>query len=578
MKLDRRGLLTSLAATPALLTAGCALASEDEWPGPVTPGNELPRLPIGMNLAGIADWETGFPFRNLMWGARKWMSRNAFGGGPWNTEQAPYFEYDQDGYPLEVPLTTPGSAGVPQHLFTIVPNVRTAGRYVLLYDGEGSFDASLGTRIISQRPGKIVLQMTHREGLVEVIAIRKSVRGNHIRNIRILAQDEDPATLAEQPFLPEFLDFCRPFHALRFMDWGATNNSIEESWAERRKPSFYTMVGGSGDADGLWKPKPTSFERMYAGGVSHELMILLANTLDVDVWICIPHRANDEYIRQCAALYRNGLLRNQRVYVEFSNEIWNWQFLQASWMLQSKLAGEIVERRGSRAWEEKDGKLNGVNHPERMGALFSRAFRLWRQGWGDADAERVVTVCAIQAAWADASVRTIEWCLKDGSTDAIAASGYFGPGDTEYTYWAERGSQLTGADVIRSMWHVVERQGLKGNLLRYAVIAKNNGLRYVTYEGGQHIQPKNQQQTPYMPALSSAQNHPQMYELYIENLRQQLRIGCSLFCAFSSVGTQGARTGSWGSKSSYTAPNTVSPKYRALLDCNADRSSQSPTT
>ena len=29
-------------------------------------------LPIGMNLSGIADFAPGYPFLNLMWGARPW--------------------------------------------------------------------------------------------------------------------------------------------------------------------------------------------------------------------------------------------------------------------------------------------------------------------------------------------------------------------------------------------------------------------------------------------------------------------------------------------------------------------------
>ena len=55
------------------------------------------RLPIGMNLAGIADWETGFPFRNLMWGARKWSTRNVAEGGPWDTGEADAMPVDADG-------------------------------------------------------------------------------------------------------------------------------------------------------------------------------------------------------------------------------------------------------------------------------------------------------------------------------------------------------------------------------------------------------------------------------------------------------------------------------------------------
>ena len=85
------------------------------------------RLPIGMNLSGIADYEPGFPFRNLMWGARKWSTRDVAEGGPWDTGKADAMPVDADGYPLAAPFTPKG--GTPQIPFTIIPSVRPAGRF-----------------------------------------------------------------------------------------------------------------------------------------------------------------------------------------------------------------------------------------------------------------------------------------------------------------------------------------------------------------------------------------------------------------------------------------------------------------
>ena len=64
------------------------------------------------------------------------------------------------------------------------------------------------------------------------------------------------ADLAANPFLPEFLDFCRPFHCLRFMDWAVTNGSLEVKWGNRKRPSFYTMVGQSGDPEVRGERRP----------------------------------------------------------------------------------------------------------------------------------------------------------------------------------------------------------------------------------------------------------------------------------------------------------------------------------
>jgi hypothetical protein len=111
-----------------------------------------PRLPMGMNLAPVADWEPGFPFRNLMWGARLWMTRNARSATPWDTAAIDRFPLDRNGYPLEVPLTL-GGLEQPQTIFTVIPNVRPSGKYVLLHDGEGDFEGVLNTRVVERAPG-----------------------------------------------------------------------------------------------------------------------------------------------------------------------------------------------------------------------------------------------------------------------------------------------------------------------------------------------------------------------------------------------------------------------------------------
>ena len=86
------------------------------------------------------------------------------------------------------------------------------------------------------------------------------------------------ANYTTQPFNQEFLKKIAPFKVLRFMDWGATNGSTQANWSDRAKPSDFTYATGR--------------------GVPLETMIDLANTLQADPWFCIPHQANDEYVRE----------------------------------------------------------------------------------------------------------------------------------------------------------------------------------------------------------------------------------------------------------------------------------------
>jgi hypothetical protein len=573
MVLSRRLLLAagvSIGGIVGIERAGFLANARDIDTFPALPTNPaFPKLPIGMNLAGIADWEPGFPFCNLMWGARPWLTRNLDGSGPFATKTIEHFTLDENGYPLEVPVILPGQ-GQPQAVFTIVPNCGSAGNYVLLHDGEGEFEGLGATTIVSAKRGRVILNMKHDGTLIEQLCIKRSKRGNHIRNIRILPVADEKIDLTAQPFRQEFLEFCKPFHCLRFMDWGSVNNNIEENWSDRKRPGFYTMIAQSGDPDGRWGPPPTPFQRLFAGGVAIEIMIQAANATGIDPWFCIPHRATDDYIANFAKLVREKLDPKLKVYIEYSNEIWNWGFKQAGWMLQSKLAGALVEAKGGKAWKDLS-KTQGEGHPERIAALFRRAFAIWENEWRGPDRKRLIRVCTVQAAWFDASRRTLQWCIDNGGVDAISPSAYIGPDDKIYARWATLGSDLTPEQVISDLRaHISELRMHSGNK-DIVLYAKQLGIPYVSYEAGQHIQPKGQADLPYNPALAAAQTHPAMYELYVDLIRFHRDLGCKMFGHYSSIGRQGTRWGSWGAKRSYSTLNSDSPKMRALLAYNAPK-------
>ena len=570
MTIDRRTLLTTSAAGVGLLgvgASGLALNGFSSAIPSILKNSDFPKLPIGMNLAGITDWEPGFPFHNLFLGARSWETRNLDGSGPHSTNTQSSFQYDKDGYPLQVPVASPGNQE-PQTVFTYLPNSRKSGTYILLHEGEGEFEGLASTKILWSKPGRIKFRMSHVPDQYEAICIKRSKLGNHIRNIRLVAEADEKVDLDATPFLPEFLDFCRPFHCLRFMDWGSTNNSLEEAWESRKSRTFYTQVGGTGDPEATYGPAPTPFQYMYSGGVAIEYMIQLCNKLQINPWFCIPHRATDDYIAQFARLVKDQLDPRLNVYIEYSNEIWNWQFHQAGWMLRSPLAGELVEAKGGSPWKDAS-KKEGKDHPERIGALFRRAFAIWEREWTGADPSLLIRVCAVQAAWADASQRTVKWCVENGGADVVSPAAYAGPNKETYNSWEAAGARLTPQQVVADVLAGRDMARSENSIATIVRYAEDRGLKYVAYEGGQHIQPKGQAELPYNAALGAAQYHPAMYYLYVELLRLHRDLGCEMFCHFSSVSRQGTRWGSWGAKSTYTEPDEVSPKMRALVACNA---------
>ena len=95
------------------------------------------------------------------------------------------------------------------------------------------------------------------------------------------------------------------------MDWGHTNHSPIVEWSDRRKPWHQTQAGEY--------------------GVAMEYWIQLSNLLQKDPWICVPHQASDDYIRKMARMFRDQLDPNLTIYLEYSNEVWNWSFQQSHW-------------------------------------------------------------------------------------------------------------------------------------------------------------------------------------------------------------------------------------------------------
>jgi len=363
------------------------------------------------------------------------------------------------------------------------------------------------------------------------------------------------------------------------MDWQVTNGSLEKEWAGRKQPTFYTMVGSGGDAIGRWGAPASEFEQLFSGGVALETIIQLANLVQVDPWVCVPHRATPEYMREMAVLFKDKLDPKLKVYVEYSNEVWNWQFQQAGWMIQSKEAADRVIAAGGKAWKEGlvpdfslDGgaiaKDGGTDHPERMGALSRRCFEPWEAVFTGDDRARLVRVVGVQHAWLDTVERTVKWVMANGGADAVSPAGYFGPNDDIYARWEAAGASLTAEQVIADMREALEKDSAVWTRA-IGKVAKDAGLAYLVYEGGQHIQPKGQEEKPYLPALVAAQFHPGMYDVYMDNFAVHNEVGCKLFMAFSSISRQNSRYGSWGHQERYGQPRSEIPKYGALIDANA---------
>ena len=495
---------------------------------------------LGTNLNGINDWSTQVPFIDRFKSSRQWITQT---DGVWNTKENHLLDLDENGWVKSLPALE----DVPQYNYvsTIFTNL-DQGRYIVLYDGEGEIQYS--NQAIDQASsidGRDVINIGSNQSLTITIAeTDPNQTVDYLRNIRLIPEAYE-SRYETETFNPTFLETTQPYHTLRFMDWMKTNHSTQGEWSER--PTL---------EDSTWSTL----------GAPVEVMVELANTLDVDPWFTMPHMATDEYVTNFATYVRDNLEPERTVYVEYSNEVWNWQFTQARWVDQQA---------------KNDPNFNG-NWMNWFGKRTTEITEIWDQVFEETgQKERVMGVMAAQAAnrWtAQQALNYDSWSTEnkthaDYGIDAIAIAPYFGgylgknSNQAEVETWTldQLFDELTQGGVISDGPTGGALQKAYDNMANYADLAQQEGLELLAYEGGQHLVghggvENNQTITDLFIAANSDPRMGELYKEYFSNWYQQ---GGGLFMHFTDVG-EPSKWGSWGTLESIDEAG--SPKYDALMD------------
>lgn len=489
---------------------------------------DICRMEIGTNMSGFADWGVERPMKNLMKHVRPEVIGYIDGCWCWDSGVGTELILDSDGYPTHIPQTTSLGQALARYVISSESdngtNLQAGNTYVLLFDGTGNINIGGGAVINSNVPGRIEFLINNNQSNY-FIDITLSDTNDHVRNIRLLRIADEFADLNTQPFYQGFLNKIAPFAALRFMDWGHTNNNTVLEWTDRRLPSNLTYAGNR--------------------GVPYETMVQLANQAHKDVWICVPHQADDNYVIQMATYFRNNLDADLTVYLEYSNEVWNWIFEQAHY--------------------NADNAPSNLNYARAYSEKAKRIFRLWHQVYG-IEKNRVKRVLGIQTTYNWLNEQILSQ-LDQNEWDLGAATHYNGL-NHDATGNPVLSAASTPQDIItnaRNTWY---------ENLSYFKNDYNNiqlfGKEVVTYEGGQHFV-GNVFGIPYayQQSMWDAQVIPEMYGLYDEVLDSIRSWGCRLAMNFSLAAYRESVYGSWGAVDDIDTPPpfmTTAPKYQALLD------------
>jgi chitodextrinase len=504
---------------------------------------------MGINLAKVNYYSNEQPLLDIFKATTGWITGQ---GSTWDTGEESKLNLDANGWP-----TCICGSGGQQVTFTTIrallnrlsPPYYPAGQYIVLYDGEGTLAYQFDSvkNVALSTPGRDVLDVTPTSSGIEVYitATDPNNTGNYIRNIRVVYAPYESLLAAGEIFNPQFISRITPFTSLRFMDWMETNGSTE---------------------GGLWSARQTPSSAFWGGSrsIPVETMVTLANEVGSDPWFNMPIMATDDYITQFTTLVHQQLATNRKVYVEFSNEVWNGTFSQLSY----------AETQGKALWPTAVGSISdyviGLNW---YGMRTSQMCDIWKSVWG-ADASRIVCVIGSQAA--NAGITPTElgcslWsqapCAGNHGIDALAIAPYFG-----YTVPDSWTSDSDGG--LGKLFTEIDQGGLKTGgyptgMVQQALswiapqkaIANSYNLGLVGYEGGQGLLDSNDATTTTL--YIAANRDARMGSSTATFLQgwQQASNG-SLLSYYDDIGAY-TKWGPWGALEDVSYSS--SPKYDALL-------------
>ena len=252
---------------------------------------------ISANFISLNDYSRGNPFVNLVRQARPWGSP----ASPW----------DGTG-------TYDAATGWPNSDFGVVfvtSNIDMGGAYQLYAKGNAdiSVDFEPQTYITDKTydPTTNILSaiINIPESTTQIMIGFRNTTGPGLQDIILLQPGYDLTSKSNITNL--MLAHISRFSLLRFMDWTNTNGNPEVNWSDTTPVDWPQYTS----------PKNTPWQTI-------PFIVNQVNTT-IDIWINIPFGASDDYILNVARIMLSDLKPSNNIYVEYSNELWNFGFSQS---------------------------------------------------------------------------------------------------------------------------------------------------------------------------------------------------------------------------------------------------------
>ena len=470
----------------------------DSGPGQAPAVEARTGADFGVNLARNTDWSTDQAWVDVTHLFRQW--------GQWNK---PWLDAPN------LPLTDQGLPLADASALTYLKDYHD-GTYTLTFAGTATVDASGMGRLAGPvttsngvTRGEIVVD--HTRGELLILNVKGVDPSDPIRDLHLTAPGYEPGS--GRAFTEAYLHRLQPFSTIRFMDWTATNGSTAVSWADRVRPDSFLKTG--------------------AGGIAWEDAIALANAAGKDAWINVPEQADDDYVRQLAQLFRDTLATGLKVYVEYSNELWNMQFAQ------SKHNQATAKTNPALTKPDDFGRAG-----EQAALRLSEIAAIFRAEYGEESGRFRPVLCGQSANtyFLDVGLAYLKSHGANPSDNlfAIAIAPYV---DLDPAV-DKPGLTLDG--LFASMNGFVADK-LSGWIANHKALADRYGLPLLAYEGGQHLVAWNSADRVYVneSLKASAQDDPRMGQVLRDLAAVWADKGGALFDYYTIFSTYG-RSGYWG--------------------------------
>lgn len=422
-----------------------------------------------------------------------------------------------------------------------------SGTYTLSFTGRGdvrSSEATVSNLLYDAQRNTTTADLYLPAGRGLLIADFVNTQGG-IRDVRLIRPGY-PSDSAEV-FTREFLQALEPFAVLRFMDFTYTNNSnplhpARTEWSHRKLPTDSTQL-------------PFGLKH---DGAAWEHVIALGNTTGKDVWINVPVAASDDYVRQLATLFRQSLRPGIRIYLEYSNEVWNGLFDQQRW----NAAQAALER-------STELRLPGEPLPVLRTAEARRV------------ANRLVQIARIfEAEYGEGTINSVLfpvlswWAIYPSEYQDMLqflSAKYGAPGNYLHGIALAPYFNSDGAGTSASPELILDRlqqsiDGWRGLRQTFIHLAGQFGLRALVYEGGPDSGANTTGPDPRTNVANRirAHRHPRMRDLVLRDMRENwFDLGGGLFMFFTLTSAY-SRWGMWGLTEDVRRTDT--PKFEAIRE------------